>query len=185
MAINFPSLPKLSKKTWIILLLIILFLATIPGLALVRFTTSHPFFCLTCHKNQDPPQRWFPSRMHPASVTCTDCHSQPGEFIGKHFSAGDSLVNENCLRCHPASTAPEQMTLDKIRLIKISHKLHSQRKISCLDCHRNIQHDTLNPRTNRPRMETCYHCHEAHPRTQACDFCHPINLVYPKKNPQS
>jgi hypothetical protein len=30
-------------------------------------------------------------------------------------------------------------------------------------------------------METCYHCHQAHPRTQACDQCHPINLVYPKK----
>jgi primosomal protein N' len=30
-------------------------------------------------------------------------------------------------------------------------------------------------------METCYHCHQAHPRTQACDKCHPINLVYAPK----
>ncbi|MGC8809146.1 MAG: hypothetical protein ACP5Q3_02710 [bacterium] len=183
MAINFPSLPKLSKKTWIIIFLIMLILAAIPGLALVHFTTSHPFFCLTCHKNQEPPERWLPSRMHPASITCTDCHSQPGAFVGKHFSAGDSLLNENCLRCHPLATVQEQMALDKVRLVKISHKSHAQRKISCLDCHRNIQHDPLNPRTNRPRMETCYHCHEAHPRPQACDFCHPINLVYTKKNP--
>jgi hypothetical protein len=30
-------------------------------------------------------------------------------------------------------------------------------------------------------METCYQCHQAHPRTQACDVCHPINLVYSGK----
>jgi primosomal protein N' len=30
-------------------------------------------------------------------------------------------------------------------------------------------------------METCYQCHQAHPRTQACDKCHPINLVYTRK----
>jgi hypothetical protein len=34
-------------------------------------------------------------------------------------------------------------------------------------------------------METCYHCHQAHPRTQACDKCHPINLVYSPKEKTS
>lgn len=181
MAKKFPSLPKLSKKICLLVVAIILVLAAIAGLTLVRFTTSHPFFCLTCHQNQEPTTRWLPSRMHPASVVCTDCHSQPGAFFWRHFSASSQFMNENCLRCHPTMSQQEKKNLDHIRLVKISHKLHAQRKISCLDCHRNIQHDTFNPRTNRPRMETCYHCHEAHPRTQACDFCHLINLVYTKK----
>lgn len=181
MAKNFASLSKLSKKTWIFLGTIILVLAAISGLALVRFTTAHPFFCLTCHQNQEPTTRWLPSRMHPTSVVCTDCHSQPGAFLWRHFFANDRLMNENCLRCHPTMSQQEQKSLNNIRLVKISHKLHTQRNISCLDCHRNIQHDTFSPRTNRPRMETCYHCHEAHPRTQSCDFCHPINLVYTQK----
>lgn len=182
MSKKFPSLPHFSKKTWIILLIFILVLAALPGLALVRFTTSHPSFCLSCHQNQEPSARWLPSRAHPSSVVCSDCHSQPSSIWRRPFSASSKLINENCRRCHPSLPQKEQENLDNVRIIKISHKSHTQKDLSCLECHSNIQHDALNPRTNRPRMETCYKCHQAHPRTQACDHCHPINLVYSQKD---
>jgi len=180
-----PSLPKLSKRTWAFIITLLLVLAAIPGLGLVRFTTTHPIFCLSCHRHQDPPEKWLPSRMHPAAITCTDCHTNPGEIIPHKFSASDDLMNNNCLRCHQSIPQGEQTDLQNVRVVKISHKLHTEKKVLCIDCHRNIQHDTLSPRTNRPKMETCYHCHQAHPRTQACDKCHPINLVYSKKGKDS
>jgi len=180
-----PAIPKLSRKTWALIVVILLVLAAIPGLGLVRFTTTHPLFCLSCHKNQEPAQLWLPSRVHPASVTCTDCHASSGELIPRKFSASDTLVNQNCLRCHATIANGEQTNLQTVRIVFISHKLHAERKALCVDCHRNIDHDPLTPRTNRPRMETCYQCHQAHPRTQACNTCHPINLVYSKKEKSS
>jgi nitrate/TMAO reductase-like tetraheme cytochrome c subunit len=176
-----PAIPKLPRKTWALIVAILLVLAAVPGLGLVRFTTTHPLFCLSCHQNQEPPELWLPSRVHPASVSCTDCHASPGEIIPRKFSASDELMNQNCLRCHPAIQNGEQTNLQTVRVVYISHKLHADKKALCLDCHRNIEHDPLAPRTNRPTMETCYHCHQAHPRTQACDKCHPINLVSGKK----
>jgi len=176
-----PSFPKLSKRTWVFIIAMLLILAAIPGLGLVRFTTTHPFFCLSCHQNKEPREMWLPSRIHPASVTCVDCHSNPGEIIPRKFSASDDLMNQSCLRCHSPIRRGEQTDLQNVRIVKISHKLHAEKKALCIDCHRNIEHDTRAPRTNRPQMETCYHCHQAHPRNQACDACHLINLVYSGK----
>jgi len=181
LVMKMPSFPKLSRRAWAILVVIILILSAIPTLGLVLFTTTHSFYCLTCHRNQNPPERWMPSRVHPASVTCVDCHSKPGELIPRNYSAGDDLVNERCLRCHSTIPRREQTDLQNVRIVKISHKGHAGKGALCTDCHFNIEHDALSPRTNRPQMETCYSCHQAHPRTQACDKCHPVNLVYTKK----
>ena len=176
-----PSLPNLSRRTWALVIAILLILVAIPALGLVRFTSTHPFFCLSCHQNQEPLSRWLPSRAHPGSVTCTDCHTTPGGIIPRKFSASDELMNNSCLRCHAAVSGREQTDPAGVRIVKIPHKLHAEKKVICIDCHRNIEHDSSTPRTNRPQMETCYHCHQAHPRTQACDKCHPINLVYSQK----
>jgi hypothetical protein len=46
-----PSLPKLSKRTWALIIAVILILTAIPALGLMRFTTSHPFFCLSCRQS--------------------------------------------------------------------------------------------------------------------------------------
>ncbi len=180
-----PSLPKLPRRTWALMIAILLVLAAIPLWGLVRFTTTNSLFCLSCHQNQEPQEMWLPSRVHPASISCKDCHTPPGEVLPRKFSASDDLMNDQCLRCHPAMARGEQADLKSVRIVKISHKLHAEKKALCIDCHRNIAHDSASLRTNRPQMETCYHCHQAHPRTQACDQCHPINLVYLKKGKAS
>ncbi len=177
-----PDLPKLSKRTWALIAAILLLLAAIPGLGLIRFTTSHPFFCLSCHQNQNIPERWLPSRVHPASTGCVDCHTNGDSLILAHsFSASDEKMNQRCLSCHPTIPGGEQTTLQTVRVVFVSHKLHLDKKVLCIDCHRNVAHDRGTPRTNRPTMQTCYQCHQAHPRSQACDKCHPINLAYTKK----
>ncbi len=179
--INIPKIPKLSKRVWAMIAAVLLILVAIPGLGLVRFTTGHPFFCLSCHRNQDVAAMWLPSRSHAGAATCVDCHTSPGDLVPRKFSASDELMNQNCTRCHATIPGGEQTDLEKVRIVKISHKVHGEKKALCIDCHRNIEHDKSSPRTNRPAMETCYHCHQAHPRNQACDACHPIHLVSTKK----
>ena len=176
-----PAIPKLYKRTWALIAAVLVILAALPGLGVVRFTTSHPFFCLSCHKNQNPIEMWVPSRVHPASVGCVDCHTSKNRFMAHSFSASDDVMHQKCVSCHGTVPGGEQMDLDKVKIVKISHRQHADKKILCIDCHRNLEHDKGTPRTNRPVMETCYQCHQAHPRTQACDKCHPINLVYTKK----
>ncbi|NWF53526.1 MAG: NapC/NirT family cytochrome c [Syntrophaceae bacterium] len=177
-----PALPKLSKGTWALIVAVLVILAAVPGLGLIHFTTSHSFFCLSCHKNQEPTDMWLPSRVHLASTGCVDCHTSRGGIVLTHvFSASDDLMNQRCVSCHPSIPGMEQKGLDQVKIVKVSHKKHAEKNVLCIDCHRNVAHDKGTPRTNRPTMETCYHCHQAHPRTQACDKCHPINLVYTKK----
>jgi nitrate/TMAO reductase-like tetraheme cytochrome c subunit len=175
-----PEIPKLPKKLWALIAAVFLAIAAVSGLGLARFTTTHPLFCLSCHQNQEPRELWLPSRAHPASVSCTDCHSLPGGILPAKFSAGDERMNRNCLRCHPEIPNRGPESLETVRVVFVSHKLHAENSALCIDCHRNIEHDRLPPQTNRPAMETCYQCHQAHPRTQACEKCHPIRLVFEK-----
>jgi hypothetical protein len=103
-----PEIPKLSKRTWALIVAILLLLAAIPGLGLIRFTTGHPFFCLSCHENQDVPARWLPSRAHPASVDCLDCHTSGSNMFFRKYSASDELMNQKCLSCHSTIPGGEQ-----------------------------------------------------------------------------
>jgi len=176
-----PDIPKLSKRTWALIAAILVILAAIPGLGLVRFTTSHPLFCMNCHKNQEPIDMWLPSRVHPASVGCVDCHTSKNRFLAHSFSASEDVMNQKCMSCHTSVPGGEQMDLNKVKIVKISHKQHADKKVLCIDCHRSLAHDKGTPQTNRPTMEMCYQCHQSHPRSQACDTCHPINLAYTKK----
>lgn len=183
MNIKIPKIPKLSKPVWGVIIAVVAILAAIPGLGLVWFTTGHPFFCLSCHEYQQgvAEEMWLGSRVHPASIGCVDCHTAAGQLFPRKFSAGDDFMNKSCLSCHPTIPKGEQTDIKDVRVVKISHKLHAEKKVLCIDCHRNIEHDRRSPRTNRPTMEACYGCHQAHPRTQSCDKCHPINLETTKK----
>ena len=73
-----PPIPKLSKRTWALIVVILLILAAIPGLGLVRFTTGHPFFCLSCHQNQDTP----------GDVASLPCPSGVGYLYGLSYDPG-------------------------------------------------------------------------------------------------
>ncbi len=106
-----PRIPKLPKRTWALIVAVLLIVAAVPALGVVRFTTSHPFFCLSCHRNQEAAEMWLPSRVHPASATCTDCHTSPGDLIPRKFSASDELMNQNCTRCHSTVPRGEQTDL--------------------------------------------------------------------------
>jgi hypothetical protein len=109
--------------------------------------------------------------IHPARVTCVNCHAKVGKMFPRDFFA-DERVNENCLFCHKHVAGKEK---EEAHHMKIAHKLHiEESKLKCIDCHRNIAHEKMEAGTNRPRRLTCMECHEEAIAggPEACMKCH-------------
>jgi len=145
------------------------------GLAFVlfagHFLMAYPGICLHCHVNQTRIEMWSQS-IHPARVTCVNCHAEPGQLFPHKFSAQGEFVNKNCLHCHKdVEKKGKQVSSD----IKFTHRLHIQEaELACVDCHRNIVHEKMITGTNRPSHGTCVECHEEVEKggREACLKCH-------------
>ncbi|MCL4370944.1 MAG: c-type cytochrome [Chloroflexi bacterium] len=171
-------LPSWPLGLWLVVLVVAAIPAVgIPGIVLAHYTTSSPAFCLSCHGTGDTPDRSVPSEVHPSfdKVSCVDCHAKPGQVVFegyvKGFLAEPERITINCLRCHSAMSerTDQQGFKFNVRTIIINHQAHIQRGAGCVSCHANVAHDLEVPKTNRPRMESCYSCH---PRTDSCTKCH-------------
>jgi hypothetical protein len=148
---------------------------TLIGIVLVigigHTLTTYPLICLSCHARQTNISMWSPSAVHPARITCVNCHAKPGQLFPRDFFA-DERVNDNCLFCHRNVAEKGKETAHHM---KIAHKLHiEESKLMCIDCHRNIAHEKMEARTNRPRRLTCMECHEEaiSGGPEACMKCH-------------
>jgi mono/diheme cytochrome c family protein/nitrate/TMAO reductase-like tetraheme cytochrome c subunit len=159
-------------------------LVGLPGVVLAHYTTSNSEFCLTCHGTGETPDRSVPSDVHPNfdQVTCVDCHAKSGQLVFegyvKGFQAEPERVSSNCVRCHPAMA--EKTTTQGFKFnargITIDHSAHIQRGATCVTCHADIAHDLQEPKTNRPKMDSCYTCHS---RTDSCVKCHGSSIPAP------
>jgi hypothetical protein len=140
-----------------------------------RYANTDEGFCLDCHRSGLNAYLWVGSKVHPAGITCIECHAETGQIIPEKFRADETRLNENCERCHWETRRAGKADSTGIIVVKVSHGLHLQElDATCTDCHRNIMHDRFVPATNRPRMGYCYGCHE---REEPCTTCHLISLT--------
>lgn len=167
------NIKKILKSKWVVFVLDPAF--TLLGPVLViwmgHWMTTYPAICLSCHARQTSISMWSPSSIHPARVTCVNCHAKPGQLFPRDFFA-DERVNDNCLSCHKHVAEKGIETADHM---KIDHKLHTEEaKLMCIDCHRNIEHDKTEAGTNRPSHLTCIECHEEaiSGGPESCMKCH-------------
>lgn len=140
---------------------------------LMGYTTSNPSYCLSCHYKQSHIDWIEKSLVHPP-IKCIECHVDKKLIIPQYFNADDDRINNNCVRCHEKRIMTDETKGFKYNIgnIKIPHRLHLKDVgASCMDCHRNIIHDKTGPKTNRPRMEYCYNCHDR--EKTDCSKCHP------------
>lgn len=183
--LDIPGLPvPLSRRLkrvppwmWFIIAIGIIPIASLPAIALARYSTSSSAYCLTCHSSGETLDRGVRSLAHPGfdKTTCVDCHAKPNQVVFegylKGFMAEPERVNQNCLRCHGEMVGKSDQAGFKVNFgnIKVPHKPHVDRGATCVTCHFNIAHDLEERRSNRPRMETCYQCHA---RADSCNKCH-------------
>ena len=171
--INVKNIKILLKSKWVIFGVgPILTLIGVAGVIWIgHLLTTYPAICLSCHARQSSIPMWSTSEIHPARVTCVDCHAKPGQLFPRKYFA-DEQVNNNCLGCHKHVAEKE---LEEAHHMKIAHKLHvEESKLMCIDCHRNIAHEKVEARTNRPRRLTCIECHEEAIKggPESCLKCH-------------
>ncbi len=162
-------------KPWKILIgiFIVTIIPTVFVILLERYTTSNENFCMTCHYKMWGKNFLVHSNIHPDSVRCPQCHAKHNQLIPKDFSAHPDRINPNCVRCHQEMSRKSDTEGFRFNVMKIqfSHRLHIQEVgVVCTDCHYNIKHDKFRPVTNRPRMESCFSCHDR--ETTSCDTCH-------------
>ncbi len=145
-------------------------------LGLTHFSTSRPEYCLTCHYWQGQVSFLKKSLVHP-QINCSQCHARHEEWIPRDYQAEPERTDANCLRCH-SDVRKKDINSFKHNVMKIiiPHKFHvEQTGGQCSLCHDSIMHDKMTPETNRPRMESCFACHE---RTKtSCVKCHPKGSI--------
>jgi len=169
------KLPEMPFKYWVLIGIFVMIGGIASFIVLEQYTTSQRQFCMTCHYKQAHSEFWRSSKVHPENVKCPQCHAKPDEFIPRGYSAHSERVNPNCIRCHkdiPKTNEQKGFKTNPLN-IKIPHKFHIEEVgAKCTDCHSNIAHDKQNPTTNRPKMTTCFDCHEEEDSKKSCLKCH-------------
>jgi len=170
---DFKQIPKKPLVILIVFILVVVLIIAAVPVNLIRHTTRSPSFCKDCHP--EIVQQWQQSRVHPDSITCTECHIRGWKPVPVTYEADPSITLPNCERCHDQQRAQQEVIR---KLIKISHKIHLEDlkeknvELNCLDCHWTVAHDNGNPATNRPTMVGCFSptCHPLEKET--CELCH-------------
>jgi nitrate/TMAO reductase-like tetraheme cytochrome c subunit len=147
-------------------------------LALTDYTRTSATFCESCHQYQQDVDVLSDSIAHPADIGCAECHAEntPSLISDRHYK-NDEHLDLRCLGCHApvleGNVSDIKVELRKKDLttgeilndniakynLKELHEWHFNEKNQCVDCHRNIQHDRFDKKSNLPRIEFCVECH--------------------------
>jgi len=174
--------------------------------------TSTRWFCAEgCHKVQDDTITAYEHSAH-SEISCMACHmpvnANPVIFLIHKAEAlgelaqtvsnsyelplnGESevaleMTQDKCTQCHSPSTRKFTPSVG----IKIDHKVHGEKAVTCTLCHNRTAHvedfelTLKNPKTGEPshkhpdfmKMTACFRCHgleEKAPAPGACGACHP------------
>ena len=166
----------LPARVLVIMITVLVLLGGVAFVGLTHFSTSNPRYCLTCHYWQGQVSFIKKSLVHP-QINCSECHARHEEWVPRDYQADPERTDANCLRCH-AEVKKNDIKAFKHNVMKIPipHKLHVELTGGqCSLCHDNIMHDKRYPETNRPRMETCFACHERN--KTSCVKCHPKGSI--------
>lgn len=169
----------LLSKTYLYILIAICAAATVPAYFLFQHEVqSASLTCKRCHFELHA--SWQTSKEHPPSLaSCRQCHggSPMAASIPPGFSGKNEQIDVHCLKCH-------QEYADKVdvkrKLIKVSHRKHTDEGMGCVECHRTIAHAAASFQSNRPHKEACYRCHiqeiDGSENDRSCNMCHHIIL---------
>jgi len=188
------------------LLLAFLFLCvTALGGGITLQLTNRPVFCLSCHEMGVHYATWRQSTHR--EVTCEECHIMPGTtnmlksklyalrqiYLHQKGGVKPSVIqghvpDANCKHCHPTTS-----NLVVYHSLKITHRKHWERGISCTFCHERLVHgprvEPLKPEEELtrertpavghpisfiypPTMATCFKCHDGKQAPNNCSLCH-------------
>ncbi|MDH7571457.1 MAG: NapC/NirT family cytochrome c, partial [Armatimonadota bacterium] len=154
--------------------------------AFMMHHSSQPIFCRSCHEMSEHYKTWAVSTHK--DVSCESCHIMPGmanmfrtkltalRMVKKHVQSRGQVdpsgiqghvPDVNCKQCHP--TTREVIVYHSL---KITHRKHWERNISCTFCHNRVVHGPNAATKNTPTMQMCYQCHDGKQAPNTCGTCH-------------
>jgi hypothetical protein len=130
---------------------------------------------------------------------CVDCH-QPHEIRNVFYDQG--MADKDCLKCHEN---PNLVSTEDRRSLYVDHNIQQNsihNKISCSQCHAEVNNSKLRPCENIIHKVDCSSCHsevgdeyltsthgilasEQDPNAPVCKECHGTHNVLGKLNPDS
>lgn len=146
------------KAKWIIICVsfgIVLFVIAVPA---VMHFTSQPSFCASCHQIKPQVAKW-ENGPH-KTVTCLDCHAEPGTWgyvvrkvssVKEVFLQVTNQVPANieaqphvasCIECHTGKSKVANAPNILSDHVTWNHSLIMKKGISCLECHKGVGHGT-------------------------------------------
>jgi hypothetical protein len=155
---------------------------------LISLAAALPFFLVAdAPKGPAQPISFSHKRHAEASIRCNMCHPN----AAKAERAGLPTASQ-CMLCH-ASIAKDSSDVRKLDafdkdkkvipwarvyqlpdFVFFSHAMHVNRKISCAECHGQVeQRDTLATEVTH-NMKTCMACHSARGASNKCHVCHEL-----------
>ncbi len=157
------------------------------SIAMIEITGQN-FFCGTCHEMREHYYTWKVSAHK--DTKCKDCHIPSGiipmaktkiaalkevyvhvtenkEFEELKKGLKKRVPDESCKKCHK-----ETQDLIVYHSLKITHKDHWERGISCVVCHDRVVHGPRAEYKNTPSMGTCRKCHDGQAAPDECSTCH-------------
>ena len=181
----------LTKRIWVYAAAFVLIACCIGLVNVVRNAYTGSLHCQSCHTEET--KVWRASGLHSTETECADCHAPWPRVVPtrinvyKHYRdafmptdivACDERISENCMACHEEVLDGSHTTSE---IVVLSHRIHLEEDLMCVDCHRNISHDKMTARTYRPPKRVCYECHlrdidVGSQQDQSCMNCHRIIL---------
>lgn len=148
--------------------------------------TANPIACGSCHKMKPYYESWRSSAHRAATGSCIDCHA-PQDPVGLFLYrvmfyreiaaqlAGADLkpwgtTIPGTASCHRSACHSLNRLTSTSGELKINHRAHLSKRLSCRSCHAGVVHEGVNGRTMLPARALCKRCHAA--RMNDCRFCH-------------
>lgn len=186
---------RFKRMLWIagpltpVLFIVVLVLVGFGGSQALEYSST-PEFCASCHTMSPHYESWKVSP-HAGEATCIECHSDPGALgeMAAHVKGVSMLYktiakieptlvmshvvpNTSCEKCH-------QMDDEEAKGVRVSHKKHLDKGVSCQDCHFGLVHLANEAKPGDERFhQICLTCHDAQQvvlkanGSTSCTACH-------------
>ncbi len=176
---------KISLKVKLLIVVLVIVVVSLSSILTLEITGAN-FFCFSCHEMREHISTW-KNTAH-SGVKCKKCHIPSGglsmvktkigalkelyfhitadkDFEDIREGSNHNIPDKTCKKCHE-----DTRDLIVYHNLKITHKDHWERGISCTECHDRVVHG---PRAkNTPSMETCRKCHDGEKAPDECSLCH-------------
>ena len=115
----------------------------------LSYFSKDPAACANCHIMEPQYDSWQKSSHHNVA-TCVDCHL-PHDFFGKYWAKAENGYHHS----------KGFTTQDFHEPIMIKQKNKDILQKNCMECHRELVHETIDVATDIQQPVNCIHCHQA------------------------